>query len=84
MSIAPICAMSELDPDLRFLLETITDCPNAHAIQACPLSEYRTLDPKARWQEEYEQILDDAKQERRDLTRHCKYCIRFYGLAQHL
>ena len=80
MSIAPICAMSELDPDLRFLLETITDCPNAHAIQACPLSEYRTLDPKARWQA----IKAISKQERRDLTRHCKYCIRFYGLAQHL
>ena len=80
MSIAPVPAMPELDPDLRFLLETVTDCPNAHAIQACPLSEYRTLDPETR------QIAIAAinEQERKHLTRHCKYCIRFYGLAQHL
>lgn len=80
MSIAPVSAMPELDPDLRFLLETVTDCPNAHAIQACPLSAYRTLDPKAR----RDAIADISEQDRRHLTRHCKYCIRFYGLAQHL
>ena len=72
--------MPDLDPDLRFLVETVAECPNAHAIQACPLSSYRALDAEAR----QEAISAINERERRHLSQHCKYCIRFYGLAQHL
>ena len=78
--IALVRCMPDLDPDLRFLLETIDDCPNAHAIRVCPLSDYRTLDAET----QYEALSAMDERERRQLVRHCTYCIRFYGLAQHL
>ncbi len=74
------CLMTDLDPDLHFLLETVDKCPNEHAIRVCPLSSYRTL--KAEVQHEALSALSEP--ERRQLVRHCTYCIRFYGLAQHL
>ena len=72
--------MPNLDPDLRFLLETVDDCPNAHAIRVCPLSPYRELDEEA----QHETLSAMEEGERRQLVQHCTYCIRFYGLAQHL
>jgi len=72
--------MPDVDADLRFLLDTISECPNARAIRTCPLSSYRGMDAEAR------QIALAAisEEERRQFVRHCSYCIRFYGLAQHL
>ena len=72
--------MADLDADLRFLLDTITDCPNGKAVRVCPLSSYRALDAEAK----QEAIAKLGKLERQYLVRHCNYCIRFYGLTQHL
>ena len=72
--------MPALDPDLHFLLETVDDCPNAHAIRVCPLSSYRALKDEV----QHETLSALTEPERRQLVRHCTYCIRFYGLAQHL
>ncbi len=72
--------MTDIDPNLRFLLETVDQCPNEHAIRVCPLSSYRALKAEV----QYEALSALSEPERRQLVRHCTYCIRFYGLAQHL
>lgn len=72
--------MPDIDADLRFLLDTVHECPNAYAIRTCPLSNYRSLDDETR----EKGLAAMSEEERRQVVRHCSYCIRFYGLAQHL
>ncbi len=72
--------MPRYEANLHFLLNTISECPNANAIRECPLTSYRQLDVQA----QNEALSKLSQEERQSLVRHCKYCVRFYGLAQQL